>query len=385
MIKSHKIRIYPTREQEKLIHQTIGNCRFVYNHFLHKTISDYENGIKYPGKFGFELKSLKEENEWLYETSNYSEQQTLLHLDSAFKNFFRRVKKKQTPGFPKFKSKKKSKSSYSTYIRTIDDNVMRIDKLGLVKYKTDFDLPKGNIIKNKIKLTNPVISYHKATNKYFLSFGVEVESQNHTLNDYLVGIDLGIKELAVIAYDDNSKFYHNINKSSKMKNLERRLKTLQRAISRKYEKNKVGSKFVKTRNIEKAELELLKIHNHISNIRDNYIHQITSEIIKLLPKRVVMEDLNVTGMLKNKHLSKSIQQQNFSKFINYMKYKCEFNNIEFIQVDRFYPSSKTCSSCGCINKHLKLKDRTFICPECGSIVDRDLNAAINLSNYQFGY
>lgn len=106
MIKSHKIRIYPTKEQEKLIHQTIGNCRFVYNHFLHKTISDYENGIKYPGKFGFDLKSLKEENEWLYETSNYSEQQTLLHLDSAFKNFFRRVKKKQTPGFPKFKSKK---------------------------------------------------------------------------------------------------------------------------------------------------------------------------------------------------------------------------------------------------------------------------------------
>lgn len=262
---------------------------------------------------------------------------------------------------------------------------MRIDKLGLVKYKTDFDLPKGNIVKNKIKLTNPVISYHKSTNKYFLSFGVEVENQNHTLNDYSVGIDLGIKELAVIAYDDNSKLYHNINKSSKMKNLERRLKILQRTISRKYEQNKVGNKFIKTRNIEKSELELLKLHNHISNIRDNYIHQITNQIIKLLPKRVVMENLNVIGMLKNKHLSKSIQQQNFNKFINYMKYKCEFNGIEFVQVDRFYPSSKTCSSCGCINKHLKLKDRTFICSDCGKQIDRDLNAAINLSSYQFGY
>ena len=381
MTKSHKIRIYPTKEQEELIHKTIGCTRFIYNYFLQKTIDDYENGIKYPGKFGFDLKSLKEEYEWLYEVSGYSEQQTLLHLDAAFKNFFRRVKKKQTPGFPKFKSKKKSKPSYSTRVGEIQDKHLRIDKLGLVKYKTDFQLPLGR----DFKLVNPVISYHRATNKYFISFGIEVENQNHILNDYSVGIDLGIKELAVIAYDDNSKFYHNINKSKKMKNLERRLKTLQRSISRKYEANKQGKKFVKTKNIEKAELELLKIYNKISNIRDNYIHQTTAEIIKLYPKRVVMEDLNVTGMMKNRYLSKSIQQQNFNKFINYMKYKCEFNNIEFIQVDRFYPSSKTCSCCGSINKHLKLKDRTFICPDCGSKIDRDLNAAINLSNYQLGY
>ena len=381
MIKSHKIRIYPTKEQEELIHKTIGCTRFVYNYFLQKTIDDYENGIKYPGKFGFDLKSLKEEYEWLYEVSGYSEQQTLLHLDAAFKNFFRRVKKKQTPGFPKFKSKKKSKPSYSTRVGEIQNKHLRIDKLGLVKYKTDFQLPLGR----DFKLVNPVISYHRATNKYFISFGIEVENQNNILNDYSVGIDLGIKELAVIAYDDNSKFYHNINKSKKMKNLERRLKTLQRSISRKYEANKQGKKFVKTKNIEKAELELLKIYNKISNIRDNYIHQTTTEIIKLYPKRVVMEDLNVTGMMKNRYLSKSIQQQNFNKFINYMKYKCEFNNIEFIQVDRFYPSSKTCSCCGSINKHLKLKDRTFICPDCGSKIDRDLNAAINLSNYQLGY
>ena len=199
-----------------------------------------------------------------------------------------------------------------------------------------------------------------------------------------MGIDLGIKELAVIAYDDNSKFYHNINKSKKMKNLEKRLKTLQRSISRKYEANKQGKKFIKTKNIEKAEQELRKLYNRIANIRDNYIHQTTAEIIKLYPKRIVMEDLNVAGMMKNKYLSKSIQQQNFNKFLSYMKYKCEFNNIEFIQADQFYPSSKTCSCCGTINKHLKLKDRTFICPDCGSKIDRDLNAAINLSNYQLG-
>ena len=381
MIKSHKIRIYPTKEQEELIHKTIGCTRFVYNYFLRKTIDDYENGIKYPGKFGFDLKSLKEEYEWLNDVSNYSLRQSTFHLDAAFKNFFRRVKKKQTPGFPKFKSKKKSKLSYSTFVREIQEKFLRIDKLGLVKYKTDFQLPFGR----DFKLTDPVISYHRATNKYFISFGIEVENQNHILNDYSVGIDLGIKELAVIAYDGNSKFYHNINKSKKMKNLERRLKTLQRSISRKYEANKQGKKFIKTKNIEKAEHELRKLYNRIANIRDNYIHQTTAEIIKLYPKRIVMEDLNVAGMMKNKHLSKSIQQQNFNKFITYMKYKCEFNGIEFLQVDRFYPSSKTCSCCGAINKHLKLKDRIFICPDCGSKIDRDLNAAINLSNYQLGY
>ena len=381
MIKSHKIRIYTTKEQEELIHKTIACTRFVYNYFLRKTIDDYENGIKYPGKFGFDLKSLKEECEWLNDVSNYSLRHSTFHLDAAFKNFFRRVKKKQTPGFPKFKSKKKSKLSYSTFVREIQEKFLRIDKLGLVKYKTDFQLPFGR----DFKLTDPVISYHRATNKYFISFGIEVENQNHILNDYSVGIDLGIKELAVIAYDDNSRFYHNINKSKKMKNLERRLKTLQRSISRKYEANKQGKKFIKTKNIEKAEHEPRKLYNRIANIRDKYIHQTTAEIIKLYPKRVVMEDLNVAGMMKNKHLSKSIQQQNFNKFITYMKYKCEFNGIEFLQVDRFYPSSKICSCCGAINKHLKLKDRTFICPDCGSKIDRDLNAAINLSNYQLGY
>lgn len=381
MIKSHKIRIYPTKEQEELIHKTIGGARFVYNYFLRKTIDDYENGIKYPGKFGFDLKSLKEEHEWLNDVSHHSLRQSTFHLDAAFKNFFKRIKKKQTPGFPKFKSKKKSKPSYSTYVREIQEKFLRIDKLGLVKYKTDFQLPLGR----DFKLTDPVISYHRATNKYFISFGIEVENQNNILNDYSVGIDLGIKELAVIAYDDNSKFYHNINKSKKMKNLERRLKTLQRAISRKYEANKQGNKFIKTKNIEKAELELLKIYNKISNIRDDYIHQTTAKIIKLLPKRVVMEDLNVKGMMKNRYLSKSIQQQNFNKFLNYMKYKCEFNGIEFVQVSRWFPSSKMCHACGCIKKDLKLSDRTYICPECGAIIDRDLNAAINLSNYQLGY
>ena len=134
----------------------------------------------------------------------------------------------------------------------------------------------------------------------------------------------------------------------------------------------------------KAEKDLLKLYNKISNIRDNYIHQATHEIITLRPKQVIMEDLNVTGMMKNRHLSRAVQEQNLNKFLTYMKYKCEWNGIEFIQVDRFYPSSKMCSNCGSIKKDLKLSDRTYICPECGTVIDRDLNAAINLEHYSIG-
>ena len=217
-------------------------------------------------------------------------------------------------------------------------------------------------------------------NKYFISFGLECENQTRELNDYSMGIDLGVKDLAVISYGENSLVFHNINKSSKVKKLYRELKHLQRSISRKYETNKQGNKYVKTNNIIKAEEKLRKINKKISDIRNNYIHQTTHKLIELLAKRVVMEKLNVLGMMKNKHLAKVIGEQNFYKFIEYMKYKCEWNGIEFIQVDRFYPSSKKCSCCGNIKKDLKLSDRVYVC-KCGLNIDRDLNAAVNLKNY----
>ena len=381
MIKSYKIRIYPTKEQEKLIWQHIGACRFVYNYFLAWEQKQYEAGEKYCKQFGFnyELTKLKQQEEykWLYNVSNASLQLTLSDLNNAYQNFFSKRDR-----CPKFKSKKKSKNTYPVCTNRfyIKDNKFQIQKLGKVKFKTDFNLPRGR----EIKFSNVRLSYNKATNKYFISFGLECENQVQELNDYNVGIDLGVKELAIISYDGNSKVYHNINKSKKMKELTKRLKHLQRAISRKYEANKQGNKFVKTNNILRAEEDLLKLYNKISNIRDNYIHQTTHEIITLKPKQVIMEDLNVTGMMKNRHLSRAIQEQNFAKFIAYMKYKCEWNGIEFIQVDRFYPSSKMCSNCGSIKKDLKLSDRTYICPECGTIIDRDLNAAINLEHYSIG-
>ncbi|MGL4947334.1 MAG: RNA-guided endonuclease InsQ/TnpB family protein, partial [Cetobacterium sp.] len=199
------------------------------------------------------------------------------------------------------------------------------------------------------------------------------------LNGVSLGMDLGVKDLAVTS---DGKVYKNINKKKVVKKLKKKLKRLQKQVSRKYEKSReVNNRYEKSQNIVKLEKKIRLVHRRISNIRNNNLHQITNEIVKTKPSRIVMEDLNVKGMMKNRHLSKAIAEQNFYKFITYMKYKAEFNGIEFIQVPRFYPSSKTCSKCGTIKKDLKLSDRVFKC-ECGHIMDRDLNASINLSNYR---
>lgn len=210
---------------------------------------------------------------------------------------------------------------------------------------------------------------------------MECENQTLKLTDKSMGIDLGVKDLAVAEFNGHALIFHNINKSKRMRLLKRRLTRLQRSISRKYEQNKVGNKHVKTNNIVREETKLRKLYARISNIRGNYIHQTTHSLASLLPYRVVMEDLNVSDMMKNKHLSKAIAEQCFHEFIRQMQYKCEWNGIEFVQVDRFYPSSKTCSECGTINQSLKLSDRVYVCDACGLTIDRDYNAAVNLSRY----
>lgn len=375
MIKSFKIRIYPTKEQKALMWQHIGCCRFIWNHMLKEQERLYETGEKHLSAFDMInlIKPLKNdgEHEWLYNVSNRSMTTTCQDLDKAYQSFFR----KQS-GFPKFKSRKRSKPNFpireTMYFK---DGKVTVEKLGKMKYKTDFELPQGR----GAKFSNPRISF--VNGKWMLSFGMECENQAPELTDKKVGIDLGVKDLAVIAIDDESVVFHNINKSQKVRKLKRKLIHLQRSISRKYETNKVGNQFIKTNNIIRQEMQLRRLYARLSNIRNNYIHQCTHYIISKLPCRVVMEDLNVQGMMKNRHLSKAIQEQCFYEFIRQMKYKCEWNGIEFIQVDRFYPSSKTCSNCGCVKHDLKLRDRTYVCNECGFTVDRDFNAAINLMRY----
>lgn len=378
MIKSYKVRLCPTKEQEQLMWKHVGSCRFIWNWMVAKQQELYKQGEKHLS--GFDMINLltplkkHEEYSWLKEVSNTSLKDICRDLDKAYKMFF-----KKTSGFPKFKSRKKSKPNFPIRTDTLyfkDDKVLNIEKIGKIGYKTDFVFEYG---RNACKFTNARASY--INGKWMLSFGMECENQVHELNDVSMGIDLGIKDLAIVEYNGEPLVFHNINKSKQMRNIGKRLKHLQRSISRKYEANRDGKKYNKTKNIERQEERLRKLYARQSNIRRNYIHQTTHKLVSLLPKRIVMEDLNVTGMMKNRHLSKAVQEQCFYEFIRQMEYKCAWNGIEFIKADRFYPSSKTCSGCGCIKKDLKLSDRTYYCSDCGLVIDRDYNAAINLSRY----
>lgn len=377
MIKSYKIRLYPTKEQEALMWKHIGACRYIWNYMLAYQQEQYVNGEKHLSAFDMIklLTPLKKdgEHEWLCEVSNASLGVVCRDLDKAYKGFFKKIAR-----FPKFKSRKRSKKTYPVKddrIYFINSKLMHIEKVGKIKYKTDFDLPQGR----GHKFTNPRIS--NVNGKWMLSFGMECENQAPVLTDISMGIDLGVKDLAIAEFNGTKITYRDINKTSKMKRLEKQRRHLERSISRKYEQNRRGNTFVKTNNIMRSEERLKKMYARMTNIRTNYIHQTTHDLVSLLPKRVVMEDLNVTGMMKNRHLSKAIQEQCFGEFIRQMQYKCEWNGIEFVQVGRFYPSSKTCSCCGAIKRDLRLRDRVYVCAECGAEIDRDYNAAINLSRY----
>jgi putative transposase len=222
---------------------------------------------------------------------------------------------------------------------------------------------------------NPRITFDGLN--WWISVGIEVADTDEVPKNEGIGIDLGLKELAVCS---DKKIYKNINKSSKIKTLEKKKRRLQRSISRKYEKNKKGESYCKTKNVIKKEKLLLKVNHRLTDIRHNYIHQTTSEIISRKPMFIVMEDLNVSGMMKNRHLSKAVQNQCFREFRRQMEYKCQKHNIKLIVADRYFPSSKLCSCCGTVKKDLKLSDRVYRC-KCGNIIDRDLQASINLKAY----
>ena len=374
MIKSVKIRLSPTKEQEELMFQSVGIARFAYNWGLSKWEEMYKEGLK-PSKAKIKKEfnnSIRKNDDfkWLYNVSGQITAQAFADLEDAYKNFFDGLAQR-----PKFKNKKKSKKSF--YVRydaiKFSNNRVNIEKIGKVKYSSNYKIPKLD------KYTNP--RCHFDGKYWYLTFGFEHGESQASLNEDLsIGIDLGISHLAIVNHLD--KPIKNINKSKEVRRLKKKLKRLQRQVSRKYEMNKKGSKFVKTNNIIKLERQIKLVHRRLNNIRNNHIHQATSKIIKLNPYRVVMEDLNVSGMMKNKHLAEKIAEQKFYEFKRQMKYKCQFNKIEFFEADRWYPSSKACSCCKNIKKDLKLSDRTYICNECGLVIDRDKNASINLGNYK---
>lgn len=373
MILARKVRLKPTIEQQQKLWQSVGTARFIYNWTINKQEENHKNGGNFikDGELRKEITQLKKtELIWLNEVSNNVAKQAVKDACDAYKKFF-----KGLSGKPKFKSRKKSKPSF--YNDNIKLKVKRmqvlIEKVGWIK--TSEQIPMD------CKYTNPRISFD---GKYwYLSIGIEKETPTVELTSESIGIDVGIKDLAICS---NGMVFKNINKTSKVRKLKKRLKRLQKQVSKKYENNKrkVGEnryQFVKTKNIKKLEKQIKLVHRRLKGIRNNHLHQSTTTIVKTKPIRVVMENLNITGMMKNKHLSKAIAEQSLYEFHRQMQYKCRFYGIEFIEADKWYPSSKTCSRCGHIKKDLRLSDRVYKC-ECGLVIDRDLNASINLSRYK---
>ena len=377
MLKTYKIEIKPTEEQSIKINKTIGVCRFIYNFYIAHNQEVYQNTGKFVSGMSFskwinnEFIPNNQSYLWIKEVSSKAVKQSIMNGEKAFKKFF----KKET-AFPKFK--KKNKSNVGVYLPKnnktdfiVERHRLKVPTLGFVRLKEYGYLPINSIIKSG--------TITKKCNRYYISVLVEEElKENSKPYSDGIGIDLGLKEFATIS---DKRVFENINKTHKVKKLKKSLKMQQRKLSRKYEsfkKQNINKGGATRQNIQKQVLKVQKLHNKLTNIRTDYLNKTVNEFVKTKPKFINIEDLNVLGMMKNRHLSKAIAEQKFYEFRNKLIYKCHQNNIEVRLSNRFYASSKTCSVCGSIKKDLKLSDRTYICQECGTIIDRDLNAAINL-------
>ena len=375
LLKSFKTEINPTEEQKVKIHKTIGTCRFIYNFYLAHNKELHESGRKFMSSSQFRVWLNNEylpshpENSWIKEAYSKSVTQAVNDGQTAFTRFFN-----HKSAFPKFK--KKGKSDVKMYfVRNnpkdcyCERHRIKIPSLGWVRIKEKGYIPTtkdGYVIKSghvSIK-----------ADRYYVSVLIEIPDKRIASNSGEgIGIDLGLKDFVIVS---NGKTYKNINKSARLKKLEKKLSREQRSLSRKYENQKKGESTQK-RNIQKQRLKIQKLHHRIDNIRTDYINKTIAEIVKTKPSHITIEDLNVSGMMKNKHLSKAVASQKFYEFKTKLLAKCKENGIELRIVDRWFPSSKTCHCCKNIKKDLKLSDRLFRC-DCGYIEDRDFNAALNL-------
>ena len=381
MIKSIKVRLNPNNKQLTKLFQYAGCDRFAYNWAISREQDNYKQGNKFlsDSELRKEFTQLKKQSEyqWLNEVSNNVTKQAIKDACNTYKRFFKGQCK-----YPKFKSKKHSTPSfYQDNIKIqFTDTHVKVESFSMSKKQNKQKLnwiklcEKGRI-PTDCKYMNPRFTYDGLY--WYVSVGIEVNDNTTLPSNEGIGIDLGIKDLAICS-DGNT--YKNINKTQRVKKLEKKKRRLQRSISRKYEENKKGASYCKTSNIIKSEKELLKLNHRLTNIRQNYLHQTSAKIVKREPSFICIEDLNVSGMMKNKHLSKAVQQQGFYEFRRQIEYKTMWNNIPVVIADRFFPSSKLCSCCESIKKDLKLSDRIYKC-ECGNIIDRDYQAALNLKQY----
>ena len=376
-----KVMLIPNNVQNSKMFQYAGAARFAYNWALAKEKDNYDKGGNFisDSELRKEFTKLRNSDEyaWLQNVSNNVTKQAIKDACTAYKNFFKGLSK-----YPRFKSKKKSTPKFyqandkikftETHVKFEGFSFSRKankQKLNWVRLAEHGRIPAD------AKYMNPRISFDGLN--WWISVCVEVSDCKEALSDEGIGIDLGIKDLAICS---DTNMYKNINKSQTIKKLEKRKRRLQRSVSRKYEQNKKKGKYCKTCNVVKSEKLLLKVNRRLTNIRKNYLNQTTSEIVNRKPRFICIEDLNVNGMMKNRHLSKAVQNQGFFEFRKQLEYKCNDNGIQLIIADRFYPSSKLCSCCGRIKKDLKLSDRTYRC-ECGNVIDRDFQAALNLRAY----
>ena len=375
MLKSFKTEINPTEEQKAKIRKTIGTCRYIYNFYLAHNKELHDNGEKFKSGKSFSVWLNNEylpqnpDKLWIKEVSSKSVKHSIENGCVAFTRFF-----KHQSAFPNFK--KKGRSDVKMYFVKNNPKDCRCERhrinipsLGWVRIKEKGYIPTtkdGYVIKSghvSIK-----------AGRYYVSALVEIPN-NKIANSFNegIGIDLGIKDFAIVS---NGKIYKNINRSVRLKKLGKQLIREQKNLSRKYENLKKGESTQKA-NIQKQRLKVQKLHHKIDNIRTDHINKTIAEIVKTKPSYITIEDLNISGMMKNKHLSKAVASQKFYEFRIKLQAKCNENGIELRVVDRWYPSSKTCHCCGAIKKDLKLSDRIFKC-DCGYSEDRDFNAALNL-------
>jgi len=423
VIMSVRIRLLPNNKQRTKLFQFAGAARFAYNWALNKQMENFREGRKLQSDYDlrkeFTVMRNSGEKLWLLDVSNNVTKQAIKDLCTAYKNFFRKQKQagyaRYSPkkighyarigrkltvydmnGHPKFRSKKNGDFRfYQDNIKIqFTDTHVKLENIAGSKKKNRQKLnwirlaEKGRI-PAEAKYTNPRITFDGEN--WWLSVGIRtsrklkpvrglrfVRKQQGQSRTEGVGIDLGIKDLAIISDTTRVK---NINKTLTVRKLKKTRRRLQRQVSRKYQMNKEGDSYCKTGNLIKSEKRLLRINHRLANIRTNHAHQATAAIIKRNPSFICLEDLNVQGMMKNKHLSEKVQEQNLYEFRRQIEYKAYWASIAVVIADRWYPSSKTCIECGHIKKGLKLSDRTYVCPYCGNVIDRDFQAALNLKRY----
>ena len=374
MLISYKTEINPTSSQIDKINKTLGVCRFLYNTYISENIKAYKNNKSFITGYDFDKyanSTLTSNHLWIKDAYAKARKKAIMNAETAFKNFFKGKSK-----FPKFKKKNKCHNSFYFVKNNKTDCIVqrhriKIPFLGFVRLKEKGYIPVDKVIKSGY--------ISKQSNKYFVSVIIDTDISKSTLdyNDGL-GIDLGLKNFAVLS---TGKTYNNINKSKVIKNIEKRLKREQKRLSKKYENKKKGVATL-DKNINKKISRIQKIHYKLSCIRTDYINKIVSEVAKTKPQFITIENLSITGMMKNRHLSKAISNQKFYEFRTKLINKAKRLNIEIRLADTFYPSSKLCSCCNSIKHDLKLKDRTYKCNHCGLKIDRDYNASLNLIKCQ---